>query len=170
MADDKNQTPGTEDKTGKAGETFTAITSQEDFDRAVSARIARERSKYEGYDEYKKSAEKLAQIEAEGKTEAEKLRDENEKLAKKLEAFEQKEKVAAWAAEVSEATGIPAKALRGTTKEELEAHAETLKELYPQDGKPSAKQAPVVPGIGEQKPGASASTGQQFADAIDGLL
>jgi hypothetical protein len=177
MADDKNKTPSAEDKqTGKAGDqtSFTAITTQDDFDRAVAARLARERSKYEGYDDYKKAAEKLAKIEEEGKTEVEKLRDKTADLEGKLKAFELKEQMATWAAEVSEATGIPAKALRGTTKEELEAHAETLKELYPKDdGKPGAKQppAPVVPGIGEKTGGAgSTTTDQQFADALAGVL
>lgn len=42
-------------------------------------------------------------------------------------------------AEIAEAKGVPASALRGDTREELEAHAETLAELI----KPSA---PVIPG------------------------
>lgn len=43
---------------------------------------------------------------------------------------------------VSEASGVPAEALRGSTREELEAHAEALKALI----KPSG---PVVPAAGE---------------------
>ena len=47
---------------------FEAITSQEDFDKAIQARLARERAKFSDYDEVKAKADKLAAIEESQKT------------------------------------------------------------------------------------------------------
>lgn len=63
-------------------------------------------------------------------------------LAKKLEDYEAKEERALLVADVAKATGVPATALRGSTREELEAHAADLAELI----KPSG---PVI--IGQEK-------------------
>ena len=73
---------------------------------------------------------------------------ERDTLAQKVAEFEAKEQRAAPAAEISEATGIPAAALRGDTREELEAHAAQLKSLLPTT-------APAIPGAA-QKPSSSA--------------
>ena len=73
---------------------------------------------------------------------------ERDTLAQKVAEFEAKEQRAALAAEISEATGIPAAALRGDTREELEAHAAQLKSLLPTT-------APAIPGAA-QKPSSSA--------------
>ncbi|MBX3311710.1 MAG: hypothetical protein KF916_02265 [Microbacteriaceae bacterium] len=59
-ATDAGQADNTNDKTLVA---FTPITSQEDFDKAIQARIAREQSKYSDYADLKAKAEKLNQIE-----------------------------------------------------------------------------------------------------------
>lgn len=64
---------------------------------------------------------------------------ERTELAKKLQAYAAEKERAALVSEVAEAEGVPASALRGTTREELEAHAKVLAELI----KPSG---PVVPG------------------------
>jgi hypothetical protein len=64
---------------------------------------------------------------------------ERTELAKKLQDYEAEKERAALVAEVAEAEGVPAPALRGTTREELEAHAKVLAELI----KPSG---PVIPG------------------------
>ena len=57
------------------------------------------------------------------------LSQERDALAQKVAEFEAKEQRATLAAEISEATGVPAAALRGDTREELEAHAAQLKSL-----------------------------------------
>jgi hypothetical protein len=168
MSEETNKTSATEETGSATTETtdkFAAITSQEELDRVINLRLKREREKYQNYDEYKTAAGKLAEIEASNKSELEKLQDSNAQLAAKLKAFEEKEQIAAWVQEVAEATGIPAKALRGTTKEELEAHAETLKEVY----KPP-NPAPVVHGIGKGGKTAASTTAQQFEAAVEGIL
>lgn len=102
---------------------FEAITSQEDFDKAIQARIARERAKIPtDYEELKASAVKLAEIEAANKT-------ESEKVAERLAAAEKRAselEVKATRAEVAAAKGVPAVLLSGGTQEELEASADAL--------------------------------------------
>lgn len=73
-------------------------------------------------------AEKLAALEA-----------QNGELSTKVSTYESERAHAALVAEVAEDAGVPVAALRGSTKEELTAHADTLKALL----KPSA---PVIPG------------------------
>ncbi|MDR1954292.1 MAG: hypothetical protein LBQ21_07490 [Clostridiales Family XIII bacterium] len=162
-------TEGTKTPETEGMKQFEAITTQEEFDRMVSERVMRERDKYKGFSEYKEAAEKLAKLEASQRSDLEKLQDANAELAAKVAAFESREQVAAWMQEIAEKTGVSAKALRGTTKEELEAHAETLKEVY-SSSRISKPPAPVVPGLGEHKGGASATTAQQFAEAIGDML
>ena len=67
------------------------------------------------------------------------LSQERDTLAQKVAEFEAKEQRATLAAEISEATGVPAAALRGDTREELEAHAAQLKSLI-------SRQPASVPG------------------------
>lgn len=101
---------------------FEAITSQEDFDKAIQARIARERAKYADYEELKAKAEKLTEIEAASLTEAEKTAQKLADAEKRAADLE----VKATRAEVAAAKGIPAELLAGTTQAELEASADAL--------------------------------------------
>lgn len=64
---------------------------------------------------------------------------EKTELATKLQTYEAEKERAALVSEVAEANKVPASALRGNTREELEAHAAVLAELI----KPSG---PVIPG------------------------
>jgi hypothetical protein len=101
---------------------FEAITSQDDFDARIQARIARERGRFADYDNLKASAAKLAEIEAANKTESEKVAERlaaAEKRAVELEAKAARAGVAA-------AKGVPAALLSGSTQEELEASADAL--------------------------------------------
>lgn len=102
---------------------FEAITSQEDFDKAIQARIARERAKIPSdYEELQAKAARLAEIEEANKT-------ESEKTAERLAAAEARAaelEVKATRAEVAAAKGVPAELLSGTSKEELEAAADAL--------------------------------------------
>ena len=102
--------------------------SQEDVNRIVQERLQREREKYSDYDELKTAAERAQELEAEKQT-----------LAERVAEFEAKEEQQKLVNSVAEATGIPAAALKGDTKEELEAHAEVLKSLMKTTG-------PVIPG------------------------
>ena len=102
--------------------------SQEDVNRIVQERLQREREKYSDYDELKTAAERAQELEAEKQT-----------LAERVAEFEAKEERQKLVSDVANDTGVPADALRGDTKEELEAHAEVLKSLMKPTG-------PVIPG------------------------
>jgi hypothetical protein len=101
--------------------------SQEEVDRIVGDRLARERKNYEGFDDYKAAAEKLPTLESE--------RDE---LAGKVQKFEAEKQHSALVTEVAKAAGVPADALRGADRDELTAHAEQIKSLLKPTG-------PVIP-------------------------
>lgn len=64
---------------------------------------------------------------------------ERAKLAETVQTYESEKERAALVSEVSEAEGVPSSALRGNTREELEAHAKVLAELIKPTG-------PVIPG------------------------
>lgn len=109
---------------------FTAITSQADFDAAIQARIARERAKFADYDEVKARADKLAEIEEANKTEAEKVAERLAAAEKRAAELESK----ATRAEVAAAKGVPVELLLGSTKDELEAFADTLNKFRGDQG------------------------------------
>lgn len=118
--------------------------SQEDVDRIVADRLSRERKKFEGYEDYKAKADALDGITAE--------RDE---LAKKVAEHEARVKHDALVAEVAESKGVPASMLRGSTREEMEAHADAiLPHLRPS--------VPRIPGAGVQPEQTPESADRQF--------
>jgi len=102
---------------------FEAITSQEDFDKAIQTRIARERAKIPtDYDDLKAKAEKYADWEESQKTESQKANDRAETAEKRAAELETR----TTRAEVSAAKGVPAELLSGSTQEQLEASADAL--------------------------------------------
>lgn len=102
--------------------------------------------KFGDYDDLKERASKLSEIEESSKTELQKALDRATAAETRIASFEAKEQTAKWAAEIVKGSGIPASVLRGSTREELEAHFTELKDLAP---KP--KRTPVPPGkSGEQ--------------------
>lgn len=124
-----------DDNTAKAGEQpssedakgFAPIESQEDFDRRIQERIARERAKFGDYDELKSKAQKLAEIEDRDKSELDKAieaRDAAERRAAEVEERAAAREREALVQVVAAEKKVPAKWLRGTTREELVAAAE----------------------------------------------
>ena len=102
---------------------FQAITSQEDFDAAIQARIARERAKIPAdYDELKANAAKFAEWQESQKSEAEKQAERTAELERENAEL----KGASLRASVATAKGVPAQLLSGSTQEQLEASADAL--------------------------------------------
>ena len=137
------------------------IESQDAFDEVVKERIARERAKFSDYDTLKAS---LAQAEA-ARTEAEQARDaaiaKEAETSTKLAELDQKAQVASWKSEVSKATGVPAEALVGSTREEFEAHAAILKPLM-------TPQTPVIPTQGQEPEAHGTSDERAFVRGLFG--
>ncbi|WNT44901.1 scaffolding protein [Arthrobacter phage AbbyDaisy] len=116
------------------GSTYTPPATQADLDRIIGDRVARERGKYADYDDLKAKA---AQVDG-FQSRITELETTNGELTGKIQTFEQEKERAKLVSDVATAKGVPASALRGSTKEELEAHADQLAELL----KPSG---PVIP-------------------------
>ena len=124
--------------TGNAPKTFT----QEDIDRIINERLAREREKYKDYNDLKKAAEELQKIKESQMTEQEKLQA---KLAEYERVMADRElELASLRAEqiktkVLTEMGLPlswASRIFGTTEEEIKADAEEFKKLLGVQGKP----------------------------------
>lgn len=114
---------------------FNPITSQEQFDKAIGARLYEERQKYEGFNEYKDKAEKYE--EAISKLNAKDA--EIESLNKELDAFHMKAKLSEIKEQVSKEFGVPTNLLKGSNEEEIKLHAESLKEFISKNAAPVIK-------------------------------
>lgn len=131
---------GDQDQQQGKVETF----SQEDVDRIVADRLARERKKFERHDEFRAAFDRLEEVTA-----------ERDGLAQKVAEHEARVKHDALVAEVAESKGVPASMLRGSTKEEMEAHADAiLPHLRPS--------VPRIPGAGVQPEQTPESADRQF--------
>lgn len=111
----------------------------------VNALLAQQKrsvaEKFADYDNVKAKAAKLDEIEQSSKSELQKLAEENATLKTRVESFERDQQVKQWAAEIVKDSPVPASALRGNTREELEAHFKELDALIPK----SQQKRPVVP-------------------------
>lgn len=85
--------------------------------------------------ELKEKATRLDEIEESQKTELEKAIARAETAEKWKADREAKDTAASLIADVAKAKGVPASALRGSTKEELEKHADELLALMPEKPK-----------------------------------
>lgn len=143
MGDTTNTAPaGETTETQPQPETgpFEAVTSQEDLDRIVGQRLARERAKYADYDDLKAKADQFTQLENANKTELQKATERAEQLAKENATLQ----ATALRASVAAAKGVPENLLSGGTKEEIEAAADALLAF-----RGTKQTAPVVPAQGK---------------------
>jgi hypothetical protein len=140
------------------------VESQDAFDELVKDRIKRVEAKFADYDDLKVKAEGAeAEIAAAQQATADAVA-RAETAEGKVKEFEGKTQVESWRAEVAKATGVPAEALAGSTKEEFEAHAAILKPLL------TAQSAPVIPNQGAEPTGSAAGgeDERKFADFLTG--
>lgn len=110
---------------GGADKTFT----QAEVDRLIDERLKRERAKYSDYDALKSKAAKADQLEDEKKTGEQKLADQIKSLQDDL-AKERHRALIAEVAREKKLTAKQAERLRGSTREELEADADELREAF----------------------------------------
>lgn len=146
-----------------AEESFKAPASQEELDRIIQARLARDRAKFADYDDLKKAAERLNQIEEANKTEAEKAAARAEAAEKRAAELEAK----ALRAEVANTKGVPAALLTGSTQEELEAAADALI-AFRGESKVAGPSSTSLNRVNSNT--VKGSTGDQFADFFTNQL
>ena len=125
MSEQTAHTTGTEEANSQGQEQpkeFEAITSQEDFDKAIQARIARERAKFADYEQLKADAGELSKIRESQKTAEQKQQEALAAAQKELADL----RVAKDRAEIAAEKGVPVGLLTGTTRDEIAAAAEAL--------------------------------------------
>lgn len=144
-------------------ESFAAPASQEELDRIIQSRLDRERKKFADYDELKKAADRLAQLEESNKTEAQKTADRLAAAEKRAAELE----VKALRAEVAASKGVPAALLTGSTAEELEAAADALI-AFRGEQKPAGPSSSSLSRVNTNT--VKGSTGDQFADFFQSTL
>lgn len=103
----------------KEEELFT----KEQVNEIVKGRLAKERRKYEKFDEYKQNAEKNVGLD-----------EQLQRVSKELEELKLEKSINEWKLKASEETGIDPKILRGSTEEEIMEHAQAIKSTisYPE--------------------------------------
>lgn len=107
------------------GQRFTPPASQEDLDRIIGERLARERAKFVDYDDLKAKATKYDEAEAKNKTEAERLADELAKARQRAADLERD----AVRARVAATAGLPVELITGATEDECQAQATAITKL-----------------------------------------
>jgi hypothetical protein len=125
-APDADASKGDDDKGEKE---FAPIQSQDELNRIVQARLARQREQFAGHDELKKKAAEYDKLQEASKTETQRLQDAATLATRNATDAEQR----ALRLEVAIEKGLTtaqAKRLVGTTKEELDADAEELLESF----------------------------------------
>lgn len=143
-----NETQGTEVKTF----------SQDEVNKIVQERVAKEKAKYEGYEELKEKAAKFDEQTEASKTELQKATEKAEKLEAELKSLKKAEAVNAVRTKVAEETKVPASLLTGNTEEECKAQAKAILEFANANGYPEVNDG------GEARTTANHSTADQFAD------
>jgi len=132
---------GDTENTAAAGEAngqqseFKAPATQADLDRIIQDRVARVKAGYADYDDLKAKAGQVDTFQSR----ITELEATNGELDGKVKGFETARERATLVSDIAKAKKVPASALRGNTREELEAHADDLAALL----KPVA---PVIPG------------------------
>jgi hypothetical protein len=165
----------TSGETSTASADFKPITSQEDLNRLIADRIKRAEAKFADYKDAKTKAQQYDAMVESQKTELQKIQERAEaaeKRAADLEAAEAQriadaeaaKQIESWKADVAKKTGVPVDVLRGTTQEDIAAHAESLKALLPD---PNARKVggAYVPAEGRGVT-TTADPRQQFADIL----
>lgn len=140
---DADKTPAGKDDEDDEDEAdgFTPITSQAELTKVIGKRIARERAKFADYDT---------------------IKSENAQLKKDLGT----ERLGSLLRTVSADTGVPESLLRGTTEEELRAHADEINSFT--GGRGSRRKPGHSPhtGTGTERPAKpSTDTGRERARA-----
>lgn len=146
-----NQEPATEVKT------FT----QEELNKIVEDRLARERAKFTDYEDLKAKAEKYDAQEEAQKSELQKATERAQALEVELDGLKKANELRTIREEVAKATNVPANLLTADTKEACEEQAKQILAFASPKGYPSVKDG------GETPAPTGTSTKAQFANWLE---
>lgn len=141
---------------------YTPPASQADLDKIIAERLSRERGKFADYDDLKSKAGELDAIKAAGKTDVEKLTEQLATVTAERDGYKKRDEVTGWAKDITKDSPVPPDALRGSTREELEAHHTQLASLI--TGKPAIPKPATPPGKSPAERGGA--TGSRAAEAV----
>lgn len=165
MSEEQNESNDQAENSG-----FTPPATQDELNKIISERIARERAKFADYTDLKSKAAKFDELNQASKTEQERL---TERLAA-AEARAVEVEGRALRLEVASENGLtPAQAKRlvGSTRDELEADAKELLATFTpskSDDDSNAVTDSLDLGIRSGSPKKGKSTGDLFAAAVEG--
>lgn len=142
--------------------TPAAPAAEVDYKAKYEETLAHSRTWEQRAKENKAAADELQQFKDAQKTAEEKQAEKVAALERENAAFKAEKQRAEWAKEISAETNVPAEVLRGSTREEIEAHAELLKSAF---ATPATPAAPAVPTIGVQPTSGNVSLNDQIAAA-----
>lgn len=142
------------------------IDSQDAFDNLVKDRIKRAETKavepFADYNDLKAKAESADQAIADAEAKATAATERAETAEATVKSQDEDKAIQTVRAEVAKAKGVPEAALRGSTKEEFEAHADELKPLL-------TGISPVIPTQGDSPThSATVDEDRKFADFLVG--
>ena len=133
------------DVNNATGESQEKTYTEDQLQGIIGNRLAEERAKFAGYEEYKAKAEKFDKLEEENKSELEKATEKAQNLEAELTRLKTEKAQQEIRAKVSADTGVPANLLTGVDEESCMAQAEAILKFkqpsYPQvkDGGEPAK-------------------------------
>lgn len=136
--------------------------SQSEMNAIVQERLARERSKYAGFEEYKEKAAKFDEAEEASKSELQKATERANALQAQLDRMNAENTLRAIREAVASEKGIPLALLTAENEEACRAQADAILQFA---GK---REYPVVQDGGEvSKAGTKKSTAELFSDWCD---
>lgn len=147
--------------TPEGGKTFT----QEEPEQIIGERLARERLKFEDYEDLKAKAAKFDEIEENSKSELQKAQESANSYKAELEKLKAANTVRDMRSKVAKEKEIPESLLTGNTEEECLSQAKALLDFAK-----GSHSAPSVPDGGEPNNPPSGKTRDQFADWIEQAL
>jgi len=151
---DQTGTPPGGSAGDETGKTFT----QAELDRILGERLAREREKYQDYDQLKAASEELKKLKEAQMSEIEKAKTAAAEVEAKLKAKEAEVealRVEQLRARLVTEAGLPvalASRVRGTTEDEIKADIEELKKLVKPAGSGPLGSGTSPAGTGEPTP------------------
>lgn len=107
-------------------EETTKTFSQEQLDAIVSDRLARERAKYQDYEDLKTKAAEYDKAQEASKTELQKAQEKSAKLQTELETMKKTAELREIREKVSSKTGVPIELLTGGDEESCNKQAESI--------------------------------------------
>jgi hypothetical protein len=137
--------------------TETKTFTQEEVNRIVGERVAREAGKYSDYEDLKAKATKYDEMEEANKTELEKAQERASELEAELKSIMDAEAVRVMREKVSEETGGPANLITATSEEEAMEQANAIKQY-------ATPTYPKVMDSGEAHSVSAVKTREQFAE------